>query len=90
MYFYRKSSSTSSVIGYTMNGNGSGMGPGSAMAQGPGSLPGNRPPPPGAVQGQRMPDPHGQMVLDLWNKMNMIKIIFMNVVSPNVKKYLIF
>lgn len=62
VYFFRKSSSTSSVIGYTMNGNGSSMGLGGGTgSQGPGPQPGTRPPPQGTGQ-QRMPDNRGQMV----------------------------
>ncbi|WAR25037.1 SYN-like protein [Mya arenaria] len=56
-----KSSNTSSVIGYTMNGNGSGLGTGSIGQTMTGSQP-NRPPLPAGAQ-QRPPDPRAQQGL---------------------------
>lgn len=65
VFVIRKSSSTSSVIGYTMNGNGSGMGLGNAPPQGSGSQPPNRPVQGAPATGQRMADNPGQMVLSM-------------------------
>ncbi|KAH3827885.1 hypothetical protein DPMN_129829 [Dreissena polymorpha] len=53
---YRKSSNTSSVIGYTMNGNNPGA---SSTSPGPHGAPPPRGPQPQGVP-QRPPDPRGQ------------------------------